>query len=69
MIAPPRNKLSLGEVDQVMALGRTHTGSFEWTGKIIRSRTQVGARQRPGCKVENTVKTIRGDKGRDAQCY
>lgn len=69
MISVQRNKFSLGAVNQVMAIGRTCTGTFEWTGKTIRSRTQVGARQRPGCKVESTTKTIRGDKGRDAQCY
>lgn len=69
MIAQSWNKFSLGAVEQVMALGRICTSTFEWTGKTIRSRTQVGARQRPGCKVEYIIRTARGDKGRDAQCY
>lgn len=64
-----RNKFDLGEVDQIMAIGRIHIGTFEWTGKTIRSRTQVGARHRPGCKVDYTITTVHGDKGRDAQCY
>ena len=63
------NKFHLVEVNQVMAIERTCTGTFEWTGKTIRSRTQVGARHRPGCKVEYTVRTVRGDKGKDALCY
>ncbi|SMX80061.1 hypothetical protein BSP239C_01306 [Brevibacterium sp. 239c] len=69
MIPAPWNKYSLGAVNEAMAIGRTRTGTFEWTGKTIRSHTQVGARQRPGCKVEYTIKTVRGDKRRDAQCY